>query len=171
MPTMLSHIVITARDVDKMAAFYRDVMGLKITHQNGSNMVFLTSDPAREDHEIGIFRGRGEGDSDVLSHFCWRVDSTQEAKDFYLKFKANNVPIDETVIYAYPWGQEATVSIYFRDPEDNHVEIQAFVALDPEIPDRTSVLIDFEQDVDTIAAKAARLIEAPKLAFGGGRQN
>src|SRR5438093_1403253 len=151
MPTMLSHIVITARDVNKMVAFYRDVMGLKITHENPGNMVFLTSDPSREDHEIGIFRGRGEGESDVLSHYCWRVDTVQEAVDFYKKFKANDVPIDETVSYAYPWGQEATVSIYFRDPEDNHVEIQAFVALDPEIGDRTSVLIDFEENVDTIA--------------------
>jgi len=35
MPTIkgLSHLVISAHDVDKLVAFYRDVMGLQITHQ------------------------------------------------------------------------------------------------------------------------------------------
>ncbi len=164
----LSHLVISVNDLDKMVAFYRDVMGLKVTHQHPGHMVFLTSDPTVEDHEIGLFTGR-EGDSDVLVHHCWRVPSVADVKGFYQRFKELGVPIDECVSYAYPWGQEGTVSCYFRDPEGNQVEIQAMVPVAPEIPDRTTVLLDYNESVEEITAKAQRLTPAPLLSFGGRR--
>jgi catechol 2,3-dioxygenase-like lactoylglutathione lyase family enzyme len=161
----LSHMVISVNDLDKMVAFYRDVMGLTITHQHPGHMVFLTSDPTVEDHEIGLFTGR-EGDSNVLVHHCWRVPTVADVKSFYQRFKELGVPIDECVSYAYPWGAESTVSCYFRDPEGNQVEIQAMVPLDPEIPDRTTCLLDFDQSEEEITGRAQRRIPAPMLTFG-----
>ena len=163
----LSHVVINVRDLDKMIGFYRDVMGLQITHQNPA-MAFLTSDPKREDHEIGLFTGR-QDDGGPLVHFCWRVPDVADVKAFYQKFVELGVPIDECVSYAYPWGEEGTASCYFRDPEGNQVEIQAMVPLDAEIPDRTSVLLDYNESVEDITDKAKRLKPAPLLSFGGRR--
>ena len=48
-------------------------------------MAFLTSDPKREDHEIGLFTGR-QDDGGPLVHFCWRVPDVADVKAFYQKF-------------------------------------------------------------------------------------
>jgi catechol 2,3-dioxygenase-like lactoylglutathione lyase family enzyme len=162
MPTLgrLSHVVIHVNDIEKMVAFYRDVMGMKITHEGGGRagkMVFLTSDPAYEDHEIGLFSGRnGDANSNVLNHYCWRVPTIEDVRAFYKRFVELGVPIDDCVSYAYPWGEEATISCYFRDPEGNGLELQAFVELDPNIPDRSVVPLDFTKGVEEIAALAQR---------------
>ena len=118
MPTLgrLSHVVIHVNDMNKMVAFYRDVMGMKITHERGDQMVFLTSDPAYEDHEIGLFSGREDsGSSKVLNHYCWRVPTVEDVRAFYKRFMENEVPIDHCISYAYPWGSESTVSCYFQE--------------------------------------------------------
>lgn len=172
MPTLgrFSHVVIHVNDMDKMVAFYRDVMGMTITHERPGQMVFLTSDPTYEDHEIGLFSGRGaDASSNVLNHFCWRVPSVEDVRAFYRRFVELGVPIDECVTYAYPWGGEATISCYFQDPEGNHVEIQAFVELDPKIPDRSARLLDFDQSAEDIAAVAQR--RAPADALTGSMAN
>jgi len=166
MPTLgrLSHIVIHVNDMDKMVAFYRDVMGMKITHEGGGGafkMTFLTSDPAYEDHEIGLFSGRnGEAKSNVLVHYCWRVPTIEDVRAFYKRFVELGVPIDECVSYAYPWGEEATISCYFQDPEGNQLELQAFVDLDPNLEDRSVVALDFTQSVEEITALAQRRVPA-----------
>lgn len=167
MPTVsgLSHLVISVNDLDKMVEFYRDVMGLEVTHEHPGHMVFLTSDRTVEDHEIGLFTGR-EGDSNVLVHHCWRVPSVADVKAFYQRFKERGVPIQHCVSYAYPWIGESTVSCYFLDPEGNHVEIQAMVSVDPKIPDRTTCVLDFDQSVEEITARAQRLVPAPLAARG-----
>ncbi len=157
--TGLSHIVINVNDLDQMVEFYRDVMGLEITHQHPGHMVFLTSDRTVEDHEIGLFTPR-RGDCNVLVHFCWRVASVADVKSFYRRFQDLQVPIDECVSYAYPWIGQATLSCYFRDPEDNRVEIQAMVSLDGEIADRSARYIDYDQSEEEIIAQAKRLVPA-----------
>ena len=171
MPTVsgLSHIVISVNDLDKMVAFYRDVMGLEVTHEQPGHMVFLTSDRTVEDHEIGPFTGR-QGDSNVLVHFCWRVPSVADVKAFYQRFKELGVPIDHCVSYAYPWGRESTISCYFLDPEGNHVEIQAMVELDPEIPDRSVRFLDLDESAEEITAQAQRLVPAAVPSGGAGRR-
>ena len=154
----LSHVVIHVNDMDKMVAFYRDVMGMTITHERPGQMVFLTSDPTYEDHEIGLFSGRdGDAKSNVLNHYCWRVSSVEDARAFYKRFVELGVPIDHCISYAYPWGAEATISCYFQDPEGNSLEIQAFVDLDPNIPDRSIVPLDLTASVEEITAQAKRL--------------
>jgi len=165
MPTLgrLSHVVIHVNDMDKMVAFYRDVLGMKITHERGgpNGMVFLTSDPDYEDHEIGLFSGRGGegvGNPKVLNHYCWRVPEIEDIRGFYKKFIELGVPIEETISYAYPWGSEATVSCYFKDPEGNSLELQAFVDLDPNIPDRTVVQLDLTASAQEIADIAQRKV-------------
>ena len=60
----LSHLVINVKNLEPMVAFYRDIMGLEVTHEHPGHMVFLTADKSVEDHMIGLFTGReGDGDS------------------------------------------------------------------------------------------------------------
>src|SRR4051812_24084808 len=108
-----------------MVAFYRDVLGLTITHERPGRMVFMTANPEVEDHQIALTTGR-DGDGHVLAHIAWHVGSVEEVKAAYDQFKATGVPIDHTVSHAYATLGN-TVSCYFLDPEGNRLEVFAMV--------------------------------------------
>ena len=136
----LSHIVLRVKDLEKMVAFYRDVLGLVKYREYTDRMVFLTADPAAEDHELALVKGR-EGDAKIIAHIAWRVDSPRDVKEYHERFKALGVPIDHCVSHAYE-EMGNTVSCYFLDPEGNCLEIYALVT------ERDSARINRPLDLD-----------------------
>lgn len=149
----LSHIVLYVNDLDKMVKFYTEVLGLVKYRVNAGRMVFLTSDPSKEDHELALTTGR-EGQAKLIAHIAWKVDKPSEVKEFYDKFKAQGVPIDHCVSHAYTeFGN--TVSCYFLDPEDNRIEVYALVAERDDA--RINRKLDLDQSVDAIVAQASGL--------------
>ena len=154
--TGLSHIVLHVRDMEKMVAFYRDVLGLTVHqgHRDANRLVFLTSDPKSEDHEIAFTRGR-DGDAKIILHIAFRVDSPASVKAYYDRFVATGVPIDHTVSHAYV-SEGNTVSCYFLDPEGNRLEVFAVVKeRDPNNLDNHP--LDLSQSLDAIVAQASGL--------------
>jgi catechol 2,3-dioxygenase len=149
----LSHVVLYVNDLDKMVKFYTDTLGLVKYRVNAGRMVFLTSDPSKEDHELALATGR-EGQAKLIAHIAWKVDAPADVKAFYEKFKAQGVPIDHCVSHAYTeFGN--TVSCYFLDPEGNRLEVYALV---PERDDaRVNRPLDLEKSVDEIVAQASGL--------------
>lgn len=124
----LDHLVLRVRDVGRMVAFYRDVLGCTLErtledfglHQlrAGSALIDLVD----LDGPIGRSGGAGPGtEGRNLDHFCVRID-----------------PFDGDAIAAWldaaGIGHEAPgrrygadgfgLSIYLRDPEDNVVELK-----------------------------------------------
>jgi len=149
----ISHVVLYVNDLDKMVAFYRDVLGLIKYREYPGRMVFLTSDPDIDDHQIALATGR-EGTAKLIGHIAWRAETPADVKAFYDRFKAQGVPIDHCVSHAY---QEMgnTVSCYFLDPEGNRLEIYALV---PERDDaRTNRPLDLDKSVAEIVAQASGL--------------
>jgi catechol 2,3-dioxygenase len=149
----ISHVVLYVNDLDKMVAFYRDVLGLIKYREYPGRMVFLTPDPDIDDHQIALATGR-EGTAKLIGHIAWRAETTADVKAFYDRFKAQGVPIDHCVSHAY---QEMgnTVSCYFLDPEGNRLEIYALV---PERDDaRINRPLDLDKSVDEIVAQASGL--------------
>ena len=136
----LSHVVLYVNDLDKMVGFYRDLLGLVKYREHAGRMVFLTSDPDREDHELALAKGR-EGQAKLVAHIAWKVDTPADVKEFYEKFKAHGVPIDHCVSHAYE-VKGNTVSCYFLDPEGNCLEIYALV------PERDGARINRPLDLD-----------------------
>jgi len=153
MPTIkgLSHIVLYVNDLDKMVAFYRDVLGLVKYREHAGRMVFLTADPNIEDHQLALTKGR-EGNAKIVAHIAWRVDTPAEVKEFYERFKSQGVPIDHCVSHAYE-EMGNTVSCYFLDPEGNRLEIYALVAERDEA--RINRPLDLDKSVDEIVAQAS----------------
>jgi catechol 2,3-dioxygenase-like lactoylglutathione lyase family enzyme len=148
----LSHVVLYAHDLDKMVAFYRDVLGLTVYHENPGRMVFMTADPEIEDHELALAKGR-EGDAKILAHIAWHVPTPADVKAFYDDFTAKGVPIDHTVSHAYV-AMGNTVSCYFLDPEGNRLEVFALVE-DADPGHRQNRPLDFEKSLDDIVAQAS----------------
>ncbi|HWP56630.1 MAG TPA: VOC family protein [Candidatus Acidoferrales bacterium] len=149
----LSHVVLYCNDLDKMVAFYRDVLGLVQYHEHPGRMVFLTPDPAVDDHQLALAKGR-QGDAKIIGHIAWRVDTPAEVKEFYERFKELGVPIDHCVSHAYV-EMGNTVSCYFLDPEGNRLEIYALVPERDEA--RTNRPLDLDQSLDEIIAQASGL--------------
>ena len=136
----LSHVVLHVRDLDKMVAFYQDALGLIKNYEIGGRMAFMTSDPELEDHELALAKGR-EGDSNLLAHIAWQVETVADVKAYYERFKAQGVPIDRCVSRAYK-DMGNTVSCYFFDPEGNRVEVYALVS------ERNDTSINRDLDMD-----------------------
>jgi catechol 2,3-dioxygenase-like lactoylglutathione lyase family enzyme len=113
--------------------------------------VFFTSDPNAEDHELALTKGR-EGDAKLIAHIAWKVDTPDDVKAYYEKFKALGVPIDHCVSHAY---QEMgnTVSCYFLDPEGNRVEVYALVT--ERDAQRINRPLDLDKSVKEIVAQAS----------------
>jgi catechol 2,3-dioxygenase-like lactoylglutathione lyase family enzyme len=149
----LSHVVLYVNDLDKMVAFYRDVLGLVKYREHEGRMVFLTSDPDAEDHELALTKGR-EGEAKLIAHIAWKVDTPAEVKEFYEKFKSRGVPIDHCVSHAYE-VMGNTVSCYFLDPEGNRLEIYALVSKRDEA--RMNRPLDLDKNVEEIVATASGL--------------
>ena len=149
----ISHVVLYVNDLDKMVAFYRDVLGLIKYREYPGRMVFLTPDPDIDDHQIALATGR-EGTAKLIGHIAWRAETPADVKAFYDRFKAQGVPIDHCVSHAY---QEMgnTVSCYFLDPEGNRLEIYALVTQRGDA--RTNRPLDLDKSVDEIVAQASGL--------------
>jgi catechol-2,3-dioxygenase len=149
----LSHVVLYVNDLDKMAVFYRDVLGLVKYREYRGRMVFMTPDPKIDDHQLALVKGR-QGDAKILAHIAWRVETPADIKAFYERFKELGVPVDRCVSHAYE-EMGNTVSCYFLDPEGNCIEIYALV---PERgAERTNRSLDLDKSVDEIVAQASGL--------------
>lgn len=149
----LSHVVLYVNDLEKMVAFYRDVLGLIKYRENPGRMVFMTPDPEIDDHQIALAKGR-EGQAKLIGHIAWRVDTPADVKAYYERFKAHRVPIDHCVSHAYE-EMGNTVSCYFLDPEGNRLEIYALVAERDEA--RVNRPLDLDKSLDEIIAQASGL--------------
>ncbi|MDE3074199.1 MAG: VOC family protein [Chloroflexota bacterium] len=115
----LGHIGIYTRDLPRMVAFYRDVLGMKVTKQNWqAGMVFLSTDPQRSDHEIALMSGRPEGDwPRVIDQISMRVETLDEVREFHRRLKAAGCTIDRVVSHC------SAVGCYYFDPEGNRSEV------------------------------------------------
>lgn len=147
----LSHVVLYVKDLEKMAAFYRDVLGLVKYREYPGRMVFMTPDPKIDDHQLALVKGR-RGGAKILAHIAWRVETPADIKAFYERFKAEGVPIDHCVSHSYE-ELGNTVSCYFLDPEGNCIEIYALVPERSE--ERTNRPLDLNKSVEEIVAQAS----------------
>ena len=157
----LSHVVLHVNDMDKMVAFYRDVLGLTV-HQGQRDpnaLVFLTANPETDDHEIAFIRGR-DGDAKIVNHIAFRVESPAVVKAYYDQFVATGVPIDHTVSHSYV-TEGNTVSCYFLDPEGNRLEVYAMVYERNE-NDLRNRPIDLSNNLDEVLRQAGQVTAAVK---------
>jgi catechol-2,3-dioxygenase len=117
--TSLGHVGVYARDIERSMAFYRDIIGLKVSDRSPTGAVFMTAqDRLAEHHELLLVPGRNdEGNPNVLQQISFRCASVADVKEFYRVFVENRVPINRCVSHGN------TVSIYAQDPDGNSVEV------------------------------------------------
>jgi catechol 2,3-dioxygenase-like lactoylglutathione lyase family enzyme len=115
--TSLGHVGLYVRDVERSKAFYRDILGLKISDENPkTGSTFMTAkDRLEEHHELLLVPGREDGK--VVQQISFRCASLADVKEFYRIFLEHRIPIIRTVSHGN------AVGCYFEDPDGNQLEV------------------------------------------------
>jgi catechol-2,3-dioxygenase len=116
MITGLGHVAINAIDPVTLGAFYRDVLGMQVTHAIGPDAwndpaVQLSSRPAQEHHELAIFPRAG------MRHLAFTVAPLGDLCAMHHGIQERGRPI----LLAVDSG--VSLAFFFDDPEGNHIEI------------------------------------------------
>ncbi len=119
-----SHVGFFAADIDRQADFYRSVLDFTETDRGTLpgphgplRLIFLSRDPD-EHHQIVLASGRPERvEFNVINQISLKADSLQTLIEFYRRVR------DAGVAELIPVTHGNALSVYFRDPEGNRVEL------------------------------------------------
>ena len=111
----LGHIGIHVLDLEKQKAFYRDILGLTVSDEDPElGMVFMSSRPDDEHHELLLCRGRNVDDqARVVQQVSFRCNTLEDVVGFYRRFKEHGVKLDMIISHGNAIG------VYGFDPEGN----------------------------------------------------
>jgi catechol 2,3-dioxygenase-like lactoylglutathione lyase family enzyme len=119
-----SHFGLYAADLAKMEDFYTRFMGFIVTDRGALEvpggkveLVFLSRNP-REHHQIVLASGRpADLPFNVVNQLSFRVDSLADLRALHERLQRE--PVSEI----RPVSHGNALSVYFRDPEGNRVEL------------------------------------------------
>lgn len=161
----LGHIGLFVRDIDRMAAFYRDFMGMQVTKRGADGRaVFLSADPAAVDHEIALMSGRPATEGpELIQQISLRVETLDDLRDFKHRILEAGYRIDRIVTHL------SAIGCYFFDPEGNRTEVFWVTGRPCWVP--TATPIDIEQPDETILAEVDRVWNQLRHVPVGGRMS
>jgi len=119
-----SHIGFYVKDIERMEAFYTALLGFFVTDRGtlpgpsgNFTLVFLSRDPD-EHHQIVLASGRPPSvDFNVINQISLRADSLDTLRQLHARLEAAGASDVQPVTHGN------AVSIYFRDPEGNRLEL------------------------------------------------
>lgn len=116
-----SHVGLFTEDLDKMVDFYTRVLGFVITDQGelrGDRIVFMSLNP-NEHHQIVVAEGRDDQcQSKVVHQLSFRVDGLADVQAVFRR--ARDEPNASEIT---PRCHGNAWSVYFKDPENNRIEV------------------------------------------------
>jgi catechol-2,3-dioxygenase len=152
----LGHAGLWVDDLEVMKDFYSRVLGLTVTDEDPEiGMVFLSSRPDPEHHELVLARGRvAPRDTKLVNQLSWRLASLEDLVGFHERFRVEGVPVRQVVTHGIALG------IYFEDPEGNVNEVYW------RTPDQ--ITQPFRKDIDLGLPVDGLLEESRRLIAEGG---
>jgi len=157
---VFSHMGFYVRDIERMARFYREVMCFFETDRGQLGpvqLVFFSRDPS-EHHQIVLATGRPADLSfSVINQISMRVPDLATLREVRQRAQADP---DVSEMICATHGN--AVSIYFRDPEGNRIEVFMDMPWYCEQPLREP--IDLDQSDEAVMA-AAEALARSRLKF------
>lgn len=121
----LGHATVAVQDVDRMVAFYCDVLGFHITNRGAPmpgapDMAFLSQDPTAH-HQIVLVGGAEPSQHQFVlaDHLAFRVETLDDLRSIATRLA--DAGVDNTI----PISHGNAWSVYFNDPEGNTIEVFA----------------------------------------------
>lgn len=136
--TGLGHVGLYVADMSTMLDFYTNVLGMTVTDRGGERIVFLSAQPGQEHHELALASSTDQ--KTEAGQVSFHVDTLQDLKTVYRRVKDYGCSFDRIVNHGIAFGA------YFRDPEDNRVEIYWSTGID--YPQPFGQPIDLEKASD-----------------------
>jgi catechol 2,3-dioxygenase-like lactoylglutathione lyase family enzyme len=131
----LNHAVLFVRDVDRSAAFYRGVLGFRVTVEVPGQAVFLQAEGSTNDHDLGLFAiGAAAGSSAAgrgtvgLYHLAWEVDTLAELG------RIRGALADAGALVGAS-DHATTKALYAKDPDGLEFEVSWLLPADLITPD------------------------------------
>ena len=114
-----SHMGINVADPARMEDFYTRVLGFTVTDRGNLGaiaLVFLSLDPA-EHHQVILASGASDGSPSRINQISFRLSELGDLRQMARRAKAGGA----TDLVAVSHGN--ALSVYFRDPEGNRIEL------------------------------------------------
>jgi len=151
--SVLSHLGINVKDIDRMERFYVSVFGFAVSDRgvrfNGQKVVFLTKS-SNDHHQLVLLEGRPAGEIfNVVNQISFGLLSLEDLQSAVRLLKANGIHEIDQIDHGNSW------SIYFKDPEDNPIEI--FVDTPFHTPQPCRGELDLAQPAASILAQTEAL--------------
>ncbi len=157
---VFSHMGFYVRDLERMARFYKEVLCFTETDLGDLGpvqLVFLSRDPA-EHHQVVLATGRPADLSfSVINQISFRVPDLAT-----LRVVRDRAAADPGVTDLMSATHGNAVSVYFRDPEGNRIEIFFDTPWYCEQPLREPISLD-QPDADILARAEAMARSRPKF--------
>lgn len=127
----LNHAVLYVRDVERTAAFYRDVLDFRTAHEVSiPGAAFLVAPDSTNDHDLGLFEvgstaapspaGRG---AVGLYHLAWEVQTLGDLDEIAQRLQAAGALVGAS-------DHGTSKSLYGRDPDGIEFEVVWLVPAD-----------------------------------------
>ena len=157
---VFSHMGFYVRDLARMARFYKDVMCFFETDRGDLGpvqLIFLSRDPS-EHHQIVLATGRPADLSfSIINQISLRVPDLATLREVHRRVAADP---DVTELVSATHGN--AVSIYFRDPECNRLEVFVDMPWYCEQPLREPIDLS-QSDAQVMAAAEALARSRPRF--------
>jgi catechol 2,3-dioxygenase-like lactoylglutathione lyase family enzyme len=118
-PAKFAHFVLRTGQLDKLADWYQTVLAARIVFRD-EMLCFLSYDD--EHHRLALINMPGTGVRDPNSagtdHVAYSYNDLGELLSTYRRLKAAGI------LPNWPINHGVTTSIYYRDPDNNRVELQ-----------------------------------------------
>jgi catechol-2,3-dioxygenase len=111
--TALGHAGLFAQNPRQLAAFYRDLLGLRVVaaELDGSSSFLGAQPPEEEHHDLAIFG------NPVDRHLAFRVASLADLRAYYQEVKQRGLAVEDV------WNYGVSIAFYVADPEGNRIEL------------------------------------------------
>jgi len=116
----MAHVVLRTTQKKVLMDWYGKVLGTEPVFD--SDIVsFLTFD--QEHHRLAIadveFEGKEVEGMGTVDHIAYSMGSLEDLLNTYVRLKA------EGILTVWPINHGPSISLYYRDPDGNHIELQA----------------------------------------------
>ncbi|MDO8212071.1 VOC family protein [Conexibacter sp. CPCC 206217] len=120
-PTRLQHITFATRSVPDLAAFYEDVLGMRVSDRMGSRFAWLRC--GAEHHTVAMVQAPS---ATLLDHFSFDLSRWDDFASWSDRLSGLGVPLS--------WGPGRhgpgnNLFVMFDDPDGNHIELSAEMEL------------------------------------------